>query len=165
VFRSVGKAQRDLADEAVHDPFIVGSPSPLLVRMAPVRDKSSEPISVRRSVPVLSQIAKRRAVAEAHRDRAEQVLDVLERMRFLELDPFMMRQPVLPSQTTLADSGANLPAALHAICADRQRKRTLMGWVRGLTPTDVQDFEFPVERLERANPTRRSGERQTAVRR
>ena len=148
IFKSIGKTRSDLADEAVFDPFALGAPSPLLVRVAPIDDKDTETrISVKRSVPVLTQIPKRKAVAEVQRDRAEQVLDILGNMRFLELDPYMMRQPVLPSQTTLTDSGANLPAVLRAICADRQRKRTLMGWIRGLTPTDVQDFEFPVDAI------------------
>ena len=148
IFKSVGKARSDLADEAVFDPFILGAPSPLLVQVEPSNNKSSaNQISVKRSVPVLTQISKRKAVPEVHRDRAEQVLDVLGNMRFLELDPYMMRQPVLPSQTMLGDSGANLPAVLRAICTDRQRKRALMGWIRDLTPTDVQDFEFPVDTI------------------
>ena len=148
IFKSVGKARSDLADETVFDPFILGAPSPLLVQVEPTNDKSpANQISVKRSMPVLTQISKRKAVAEVHRDRAEQVLDVLGNMRFLELDPYMMRQPVLPSQTMLGDSGANLPAVLRAICTDRQRKRALMGWIRDLTPTDVQDFEFPVDTI------------------
>ena len=148
IFKSVGKAHSDLADNADFDPFIVGAPSPLLVQVEPTSDKSStNQISVKRSMPVLTQMPKRKVVAQLHRDRAEQVLDVLANMRFMELDPYMMRQPVLPSQTMLGDSGANLPAVLRAICTDRQRKRVLMGWIRGLTPTDVQDLEFPVDTL------------------
>lgn len=148
IFKSAGKAHSDLADEAVFDPFTVGAPSPLLVQVEPTNDKNSATqISVKRSTSVLTQISKRKAVAEVHRARAEQVLDALANMGFLELDPYMMRQPVLPSQTLLGDSGANLPAVLRAICADRKRKHALMRWIRDLTPTDAQDFEFPVDTI------------------
>jgi len=120
-------------------------PDPLLLRMGPSEGKNSaQEISVDARQPALTQIPGRQ-VAGDHRDRVEQVIDCLASMRFLELDPYMMRQPVLPDQQALGDSGVNLPAVLHGICADRKRKRTLVGWIRGLTPTDVQDLEFPLD--------------------
>ena len=124
----------------------VTEPGPLLLRMGPSEDKNSaHEISVDARQPALTQIPGRQGVAGDHRDLIEQVIDCLASMRFLELDPYMMRQPVLPDQQALGDSGVNLPAVLHGICSDRKRKRTLVGWIRGLTPTDVCDLEFPLD--------------------
>ena len=124
----------------------VVEPDPLLLRMGPSEDKNSvEEISVDARQPALTQVPKRQTVAVDHRRRAEQVIDYLAAMRFVELDPYMMRQPVLPDQKMLGDSGVNLPAVLQSICSDRKRKKTLVSWIRGLTPTDVQGLEFPLD--------------------
>ena len=123
-------------------------PAPLLLRMGPNDDGNSvEEISVDARQPALTQIPKGQNVAADHRERVEQVINFLADMRFPALDPYMMRQPVLPDQTMLGDSGVNLPAVLHGICVDRKRKKTLVGWVSGLTPTDVQDLEFPLDAI------------------
>ena len=68
---------------------------------------------------------------------------ILGRIRFLDLVPERMRQPVFPGQNVLGDNGENLPTALEVICADLQRKTTLMSWLQELTPMDVMDLEFP----------------------
>ena len=67
----------------------------------------------------------------------------LESIRFLELSPERMREPTIPGTTTLGDFGQNLPSVLKEICADPERKRTLMSWLQELTPMDVKDFAFP----------------------
>ena len=67
----------------------------------------------------------------------------LESIRFLELSPERMREPNIPGTTTLGDFGQNLPSVLKEICADPERKRTLMSWLQELTPMDVKDFAFP----------------------
>ena len=54
-----------------------------------------------------------------------------------------MREPSVPGATILGDSGQNLPSVLESICADRQRKSTLMSWLEELTPMDVKELEFP----------------------
>ena len=121
-------------------------PHPLLLRMGPGEDGGSgEEISVDARQPALTQIPKHPTVAIDHRKRVERLIDYLAALRFPELDPYMMRQPVLPDQTTLGDSGVNLPGVLRGICADRKRKQTLVGWIRGLTPTDIQGLEFPLD--------------------
>ena len=63
-------------------------------------------------------------------------------MRFLDLIPDRMRQPSFPGQKVLGDGGENLPTVLREICADDDRRRTLIDWVRALTPMDVEDFKF-----------------------
>ena len=67
-------------------------------------------------------------------------------MRFLDLSPVLIRQPAFPGQTVLGDSGENLPTVLMEICGDANRRKNLVEWTRELTPMDVKDFEFPVDR-------------------
>ncbi len=141
-------APEPLASDETHDGNYITlvEPDPLLLRLGPSEQgNSTEEVPVDARQPALAQIPKRQAVAANHRDRVEQVIDYLAAMRFPALDPYMMRQPVLPDQNMLGDSGVNLPAVLHGICSDRKRKKTLISWTRGLTPTDVQDLEFPVD--------------------
>ena len=73
----------------------------------------------------------------------EKALQEFARMRFLELSPERMREPVFPGATPLGDSGENLSVALQKICADAERKKVLISWLAELTPMDVEDFEFP----------------------
>ena len=101
-------------------------------------------VEVRSNQPALTQIREHMRLAEAHKD-AQRVIDVLASMRFLDLIPDRMRQPSFPGQTVLGDGGENLPTVLRAICADPDRRRRLIGWVRTLTPMDVEDFRFPVD--------------------
>ena len=68
---------------------------------------------------------------------------VLENMRFLELSPERMREPSIPGANILGDHGQNLPTVLESICADADRKQTLLSWFEELTPMDVAGFEFP----------------------
>ena len=95
--------------------------------------------------PALTQIREHPRLAKSHKDAAQRVIDALASMRFLDLIPDRMRQPSFPGQTVLGDGGENLPTVLRAICADPDRRRRLIGWVRTLTPMDVEDFQFPVD--------------------
>ena len=119
----------------------------LLLRMAKTgtQRKYGDRIALRPDQPALTQIRERRRVAKSHRDRVQQVINVLGGMRFLDLSPEAMRQPAFPRQTILGDSGENLPAVLKKICADPNRRETLAEWTRELTPMDVRDFEFPTD--------------------
>ena len=54
-----------------------------------------------------------------------------------------MKEPSIPGATTLGDHGRNLPTVLESICADADRKQTLLSWFEELTPMDVAGFEFP----------------------
>ena len=119
----------------------------LLLRMAKTgtQRKYGDRIAVRPDQPALTQIREHRRVAKSHKTAAARVIDVLGGMRFLDLSPESMRQPAFPAQTTLGDSGENLPAVLKEICADAGRRETLAEWTRELTPMDVRDFEFPTD--------------------
>ena len=121
----------------------------LLLRMAKAgsQRKYGDRIAVRPDQPALTQIREHRRVARAYKKYANEVIDVLSNMRFLDLVPDRMRQPSFPGQTILGDGGENLPTVLRQICADPERKTSLIDWVRELTPMDVADFEFPVDRV------------------
>lgn len=91
--------------------------------------------------PVLAQIPEGREHAAAKK-HSEAVLEALRAIRFLDLDPDAMRVPSQPGQVILGDRGENLSSVLQAICNDAQRRKTLLEWLRALTPMDAVDFEF-----------------------
>jgi len=92
------------------------------------------------NAPVLVQAVKK----QVGRLRiAEETIPVFHSMRFLDLSPDAMRLPSLPGQPILGDRGERLSSALLAISRDEQKKRTLLEWIRALTPLDVIDLDFP----------------------
>ena len=119
----------------------------LLLRMAKTGEqrKYGHRIAVRPDQPALTQISEHRRVVRRHKEYADQVIQTLARIRFLDLEPNLMRQPAFPGQIALGDSGENLPTVLRAICDDSKRRRTLAAWTRELTPMDVADFDFPTD--------------------
>lgn len=76
-------------------------------------------------------------------DLRSRLCSAIQSMRFLNPSPELMREPSIPGATTLGDAGQNLPTVLESICADADRKQTLLSWFEELTPMDVRDFEFP----------------------
>ena len=92
--------------------------------------------------PALCQTPHRSHSAE-HFNSVGAVARQLKRARFFTFDPDRLREPAFPGQTVLGDSGEHLPFVLRAICADPKRKSNLASWLRGLTPMEVEDFEFP----------------------
>ena len=76
-------------------------------------------------------------------DLRSRLCSAIRSMRFLDLSPERMRDPSIPGATTLGDAGQNLPTVLESICADADRKQTLLSWFEELTPMDVAGFEFP----------------------
>jgi predicted ATPase len=132
------------------DPALQGGDEAYLaVRLAklPNQKKFGHRFLARRDQPVLSQIAEFDKAGKKHREAAAALMDLLAGIRFLDLIPDLMRNPAFPGQTSVGDSGENLPTALQAICADPEKKSALMDWVRELTPMDVIDFEFPADPL------------------
>ncbi len=101
--------------------------------------KVSEMSSAR---PVLAQFPERKREPAAVRHACGTVLEALRSMRFLDLDPDAMRQPSQPGQVILGDRGENLSSVLQAICAEPERKASLIEWVRSLTPMDARDLDF-----------------------
>ena len=78
-----------------------------------------------------------------HDDARLHLRSALESMRFLEFSPTQMREPSIPGADTLGNYGQNLPTVLESICANADRKQTLLSWFEELTPMDVAGFEFP----------------------
>ena len=95
----------------------------------------------RRDQPILTQIQKLTSNT-TFQEHVSAVLDALANIRFLDLVPDQIRQPSIPGQTVLGDSGENLPTVLQALCADPTKKEVLAQWTRELTPMDVKDFDF-----------------------
>jgi predicted ATPase len=78
-----------------------------------------------------------------HDDARLHLRSALESMRFLEFSPTQMREPSIPGADTLGNYGQNLPTVIESICADADRKQTLLSWFEELTPMEVASFEFP----------------------
>lgn len=121
----------------------------LLLRMAKTRSqrKYGDRIAVRHDQPALTQLHEHKRLVKDHKDYAENIIRIFANMRFLDLAPEQMRKPAFPGQTVLGDGGENLPTVLRGICDDPDRREILAAWTRELTPMDVHDFEFPVERI------------------
>ena len=126
------------------DPLVQDDETQLRLRMAKTgsQKKLGHSVAVRSGQPALTQIREHGWLAKSHKDNAQRVIDVLASMRFLDLIPDRMRKPSFPGQTAMGDGGENLPTVLRAICADPKRRKTLIDWVRALTPMDVEDFQF-----------------------
>ncbi len=119
----------------------------LSLRMAKIgtQREQGHSVAVRSDQPALTQVGEYKWLAKSHKDDAQRVIDALASMRFLDMIPDRMRQPSFPGQMILGDSGENLPTVLRQICADPERRRRLIDWVRALTPMDVDDLQFPVD--------------------
>ena len=126
------------------DPLTQDDETHLWLRMAKTggQKKLGHSVAVRSGQPALTQIREHRWLAKSHKDNAQMVIDALASMRFLDMIPDRMRKPSFPGQTTLGDGGENLPTVLRGICTDPKRRKTLIDWVRALTPMDVDDFQF-----------------------
>lgn len=132
------------ADELLFDSHPAEDPPPqrdshtLTVRL-PQRGKQ---LDFDTTQPVLSQIVDRKDASATVSRAADAVLEALQSMRFLDLSVSAMRNPSIPGQVVLGDRGENLSSVLQAICADDSNKRSLLEWIRQLTPLDVVDFQF-----------------------
>ena len=124
-----------------------GDDTHLLIRMERTgrQKKYGHRVSVRPNQPALTQLREHHYVVRTHKDLAEQVIQVLANMRFLDLVPDRIREPAFPGQTVLGDGGESLPTVLREICKDPTWQKVLANWLRELTPMDVQDFEFPID--------------------
>ena len=126
------------------EPLAQDDETHLLLRMAKTgsQRKQGHSVRVRSGQPALTQLREQRWLRKSHKDHAQGVVDALASMRFLDLIPDRMRQPSFPGQTILGDGGENLPTVLREICNDSKRRKTLIDWVRALTPMDVENLEF-----------------------
>ena len=122
------------------------NPAVMPIRMAgATHAESGLRLDVSRDLSALLSIREAEGVARHHNGQAEMMQGMLANMRFLDFSPARMRRSAFPGQTVLGDRGDNLPTVLREICADDERRRTLVEWARELTPMDVEDFEFPVD--------------------
>ncbi len=101
------------------------------------------PMSFSRFQPALGQLFLR--FEPIYRDNVTDpgVTPILQNVRFMDLSPQRMREPSIPGATTLGDYGQHLSTVLEAICADADRKKTLLSWLEELTHMDLSGFEFP----------------------
>ncbi len=102
------------------------------------------------SIPLLWQIAtSKRGDLRQVQWYCRYVLEQLQSFRFLDLNPDAMRIPSLPGQNVLGDRGENLSSVLYAICSDEKGRRSVIEWVKELTPMDASDFQFPADQAGR----------------
>ncbi len=143
------------ASHPAQDPPAQNDPHQISVRIgappAPALLDYTQPCFFRNTAPVLSQLAEH---PEAKKDAgllygAQLALRAFRSMRFYDWDPEAMRKPCFPGQTVLGDRGENLSGVLQAICDNSARKRTLLEWVRELTPMDATDLEFSTDQIGR----------------
>ena len=105
-------------------------------------DSDNVPLDVRVNQPVISQLFEHVVITKLV-DKIGPTYFGFRNIRFLDFSPARMRQSSHPGTAVLGDNGQNLPTVLRSICADADRKRTLMSWLQELTPMDVQDLRFP----------------------
>ncbi|HAO21602.1 MAG TPA: ATPase [Desulfobacteraceae bacterium] len=96
---------------------------------------------------ILINLLKEKKIVFENSDTA--IISELNSTRFLDLNPQAIRNPSFPGQVVLGDRGENLSSVLQAICEDSQQKKTLIEWIRELTPMDVVDFEFIPDQIGR----------------
>ena len=111
------------------------------VRQIVVGNEHTIDISLDR--PCLVQILEIRRPFQKEKEQIQLLVDFLSSIRFIELSPDLMREPVFPNQTRLGNQGQNLPAVLNEIWADPKRRNVLTDWISELTPMDVRSFAFP----------------------
>ena len=100
------------------------------------------PLDVRANQPVISQLFEHTMMGQLA-SKTVPVYVGFRSIRFLDFSLARMREPSNPGAAVLGDFGQNLPTVLRSICADPERKQTLMSWLQELTPMDVQDLRFP----------------------
>jgi predicted ATPase len=90
--------------------------------------------------------------------------DVLGAVRFSQFSPDAMCTPSVRGETKLGRRGENLSTALQEVCKNSKRRERIASWLRRLTPMDVGDFEFSVDKSGRVvlNVVERNGCRTSA---
>jgi len=73
-------------------------------------------------LPAVAQLAFDSEASVTARRACAAVLEELEGIRFLDLDPDAMREPAQLGQSVLGDKGENLSSVLHGICKVEQLK-------------------------------------------
>ncbi len=100
-------------------------------------------LEVLSSATAIAQVPGRDDVGVATERQSIAGARALQSMRFLDLSPDATRAASPPGQHVLGDRGENLSSVLQAICDEAAKKKTLLEWIRALTPLDVTDLAFP----------------------
>jgi predicted ATPase len=66
----------------------------------------------------------------------------LSSVRFIDFAPAAMRQPSVPGEKTINESGDNLSSVLRYLVEDQQKEAVLASWIKALTPMDVTRIGF-----------------------
>ena len=93
------------------------------------------PYSVSKFQPALGQFFVRFEPLHGANVTDPGMIPIFQHMRFLDPVPTRMREPSIPGATILGDAGQNLPTVIESICADADRKQTLLSWFEELTPS------------------------------
>lgn len=97
--------------------------------------------------PIFSQISE---VAVKRTDRhaarliryLSEVRTELAAIRFIDFGPAAMRQPSVPGEKTISESGDNLSSVLRYLVEDQKKESVLASWIKALTPMDVVRIGF-----------------------
>jgi len=92
--------------------------------------------------PILPQLLVEPGVDEPVVDACEWARDTFSRLRFLDLSPTVMREYSPKEPGILGDRGENLSAAVWRLCSKKADHKLLLGWLRELTPHDIDDIGF-----------------------
>ncbi len=97
--------------------------------------------------PMLSQVSEATSVRTDWR-AATLVREItklrnrLSGIRFIDFSPAAMRQPSVPGEKTISESGDNLSSVLRYLVEDVKKEAVLAGWIKVLTPMDVSQIRF-----------------------
>jgi predicted ATPase len=63
-------------------------------------------------------------------------------IRFIDFSPAVMRQPSVPGEKTISESGDTLSSVLRYLVEDEKKGAVLASWIKVLTPMDVTSIGF-----------------------
>ena len=97
--------------------------------------------------PMLSQVAEAISVLTDWRANrlvrhVTELRSQLSSVRFIDFAPAAMRQPSVPGEKTINESGDNLSSVLRYLVEDQQKEAVLASWIKALTPMDVTRIGF-----------------------
>ena len=73
---------------------------------------------------------------------AEQYVDWLSKIIFLEPQPSLMRRYGHMTDTVLQENGQNLSGVLYRLCQSLDNREAVLGFIRSLPEQDIQDISF-----------------------
>ena len=97
--------------------------------------------------PMLSQVveaagARTDWAAKSLTKRVNELRGQLSSIRFIDFSPSAMRQPSVPGETTISETGDNLSSVLRYLVEDQKKESVLASWIKALTPMDVSRIGF-----------------------